>query len=159
MADGEGQDAPEALMSLPDVARYLGMRERTIYEWAQAGRLPAFKLGVTWRFRRSDIDAWLETQRSGPDVSSTRAPLVPPVAPPTTRWQERRARIEECRGEIEEAMLDTSRSVFSYDRFAEEYGADAVDEAVEELRRDGRRLVVDEERGRDGKKIKVIRRS
>ena len=54
------------LMSLQEVASYLGMAERTIYMWAQNGKVPAFKLGAAWRFRKSDIDAWLETQRTGP---------------------------------------------------------------------------------------------
>ena len=68
------------LMSLPEVATYLGMAERTIYVWAQQGKIPAFKLGTSWRFRRSEIDAWLETQRSGPDFSTGRRPLVGRVA-------------------------------------------------------------------------------
>lgn len=51
-------------MTLAQVAEYLSMAERTIYEWAQSGRIPGFKLGSAWRFRRSEIEGWLEAQRA-----------------------------------------------------------------------------------------------
>ena len=54
-------------MTLLQVAEYLSMSERTIYEWAQSGRLPGFKLGSSWRFKRSEIEDWLEAQRAQPE--------------------------------------------------------------------------------------------
>jgi len=54
------------LMTLPEVAGYLNLKERTIYDWAQRGKLPAYKLGSAWRFRRADIESWLNMQRIGP---------------------------------------------------------------------------------------------
>ena len=56
------------LMTSQELASYLNVSERTIYEWVQRDTVPAFKLGAAWRFRRDEIDAWLETQRSGPQV-------------------------------------------------------------------------------------------
>lgn len=47
------------LMTVEDVAGYLRVAERTIYDWAQKGEIPCGKLGSSWRFRRSDIDRWL----------------------------------------------------------------------------------------------------
>ena len=98
-------------MSLPEVATYLGMAERTIYVWAQQGKIPAFKLGTSWRFRRSEIDAWLETQRSGPDFSTGRRPLVDPVEPAMTRSMREKTerdavekQITDCVDEIELAL-------------------------------------------------------
>ena len=154
MADREDERTTPALMSLPEVARYLAMAERTIYDWAQTGRIPAFKLGATWRFRRSEIDAWLETQRSGPVVSPDRPPIVPPVVEPPTSWQRRQA----CREEIETTMRDDpDRAVFTIDRFVDDFGVGVVEEVVEQLRRE-KRIVVDEVKGRDGEKTRVIRR-
>ena len=46
------------IMTLPEIARYLGVSERTIYDWAQKGKIPAAKLGNAWRFKRSVIDQW-----------------------------------------------------------------------------------------------------
>ena len=46
-------------MTLDEVATYLKAGKRTVYRLATGGQLPAFKLGGTWRFRRSDLDAWI----------------------------------------------------------------------------------------------------
>jgi len=51
------------LLSLSDVASYLQVAERTVYLWAQQGKLPSFKLGNLWRFRKSDLDTWIEESR------------------------------------------------------------------------------------------------
>lgn len=53
----------ERLMTLQDVAGYLQLKERTIYAWVQKGKIPGFKLGNTWRFKREDIDLWIEEQK------------------------------------------------------------------------------------------------
>lgn len=54
------EDGGAGLMTVEDVAAYLRVAERTIYDWAQRGSIPCGKLGASWRFRRTDIDQWLE---------------------------------------------------------------------------------------------------
>jgi len=56
----------EQLMDIKEVANYLRVKESTVYTWAQEGILPAFRLGRLWRFRRAEIDVWLEGHRRGP---------------------------------------------------------------------------------------------
>lgn len=58
------------LMTVKQVAAYLNMNEKTIYEWALKGRIPGIKMGRTWRFRREDLEEWLEGQRR--DVNKNR---------------------------------------------------------------------------------------
>ena len=53
----------DRLMTLADVANYLQIKERTIYQWAQQGNIPSFKLGNVWRFKREDIDLWIEERK------------------------------------------------------------------------------------------------
>jgi excisionase family DNA binding protein len=55
----------EPLVGVPDVARHVGMPESWVYTHAAAGKLPGFKLGKYWRFRLSEIEAWLEAHRTG----------------------------------------------------------------------------------------------
>lgn len=50
----------EVLLNVKQVAQYLQLKESTIYSWAQDGKIPAIKIGRTWRFRRADLDSWLE---------------------------------------------------------------------------------------------------
>tara|TARA_B100000614_G_C14484599_1_gene468135 strand:+ start:724 stop:933 length:210 start_codon:yes stop_codon:yes gene_type:complete len=53
----------DKLMSLKDVAEYLQVAERTVYIWAHQGTIPSFKLGNIWRFKKSDLDVWIEECR------------------------------------------------------------------------------------------------
>ena len=50
------------ILTLREVADYLKVTERTIYRLAAAKKIPAFKVGGTWRFSRLDIDAWIKQQ-------------------------------------------------------------------------------------------------
>jgi excisionase family DNA binding protein len=56
----------EAFLSLSETARLLNVSERTIHRWIQDGRLPAYKPGRAYRFRMSDIEAFLEERRGAP---------------------------------------------------------------------------------------------
>ncbi len=50
------------ILMIKDVAEYLKVTERTIYRLAAAKRIPAFKVGGSWRFSRADIDTWIRKQ-------------------------------------------------------------------------------------------------
>ncbi len=49
-------------MTIREVADYLKITEKTAYRLAAAGDLPGFKVGGSWRFRRSEIDRWIDRQ-------------------------------------------------------------------------------------------------
>lgn len=56
-------EAPEQLMSIEDVGAYLNVPPWTIRKWRTEGKGPrARKLGRHVRFRREDVDDWLDTQ-------------------------------------------------------------------------------------------------
>ena len=50
------------ILTIKEVAEYLKVTERTIYRLAGAKKIPAFKVGGTWRFSRADIDEWIKRQ-------------------------------------------------------------------------------------------------
>ena len=50
------------LMTLEDLADYLKVTRRTIYDWLKHNKIPAIKLVGQWRFKRDKIDAWIEVQ-------------------------------------------------------------------------------------------------
>lgn len=50
------------LMTIEDLAEYLKVTRRTIYEWLKTNKIPAVKLVGQWRFQKAKIDAWLEVQ-------------------------------------------------------------------------------------------------
>jgi len=53
------------IMTIEEVADYLRVSERTVYDWAQKGDLPGGKLGTTWRFKREDVESWVNSRLSG----------------------------------------------------------------------------------------------
>jgi excisionase family DNA binding protein len=53
----------DEVITLPELAAYLKLAERTIYAYAQRGILPGIKVGSAWRFRKPDIESWLDAQR------------------------------------------------------------------------------------------------
>lgn len=50
-------------LTIRQVADYLQVTERTIYKLTWAGQLPGFKVGNTWRFKKEDIDKWIEANK------------------------------------------------------------------------------------------------
>ncbi len=57
--------ADNAIMTIGEVADYLKVTERTIYRLAGPKQIPAFKVGVSWRFSKADIDGWTQRQTAG----------------------------------------------------------------------------------------------
>ena len=65
------KDDPGEIFTLDEVAAYLKVGKRTVYRLAAAKKIPAFKVGGTWRFQRRDIDQWIQRQTAeakGDDV-------------------------------------------------------------------------------------------
>jgi excisionase family DNA binding protein len=60
--------ADNAIMIIGEVADYLKVTERTIYRLAGAKQIPAFKVGGSWRFSKTDIDRWIREQSSTADL-------------------------------------------------------------------------------------------
>ena len=54
----------EGFLTTEEVLDYLQVNLRTVYRLIKAGKIPAVRVGRQWRFRKRDIDAWLESQRS-----------------------------------------------------------------------------------------------
>jgi len=54
----------DEILTLKEVARLLKVAEKTVYTMAQNKELPAFKGRGQWRFRREDMDRWIEEQKA-----------------------------------------------------------------------------------------------
>ncbi|MCB9985905.1 MAG: helix-turn-helix domain-containing protein [Micavibrio sp.] len=52
----------EEIFTIKEVSSYLKLAEKTSYRLASEGKLPGFKVGGSWRFRKSEIDAWIKEQ-------------------------------------------------------------------------------------------------
>jgi len=70
----------EVFLTTEEVLEYLQVNLRTVYRLIKAGKIPAVRVGRQWRFRKRDIDAWLDSQRP-----RTERPAAPSAPIPTTR--------------------------------------------------------------------------
>jgi excisionase family DNA binding protein len=50
------------IMTAQEVAEYLRLAEATVYKLAQAGDIPAVKVGRAWRFKKNMLDEWFREQ-------------------------------------------------------------------------------------------------
>lgn len=54
----------DAFLTTEEVLDYLQVNLRTVYRLIKAGKIPAVRVGRQWRFRKRDLDVWLEAQRT-----------------------------------------------------------------------------------------------
>src|SRR5262245_21283518 len=77
----------ETFLTTEEVLEYLQVNLRTVYRLIKAGKIPAVRVGRQWRFRKRDIDAWLDSQRprGGPRQAAPAATAAAarPAAGPT----------------------------------------------------------------------------
>ena len=76
----------EVFLTTEEVLEYLQVNLRTVYRLIKAGKIPAVRVGRQWRFRKRDIDAWLDSQKTRSDVPTSGVPA-------STGSRERRQRV------------------------------------------------------------------
>ena len=54
---------PDYILTIQEVDTYLKLNEKTAYPLASKGKIPDFKMGGNWRFKRVDLEQWIEEQK------------------------------------------------------------------------------------------------
>jgi len=54
----------DEILTVKEVAVYLKLAEKTAYRLAAEGKLPGFKVGGSWRFRKTDLQRWIDEQKA-----------------------------------------------------------------------------------------------
>lgn len=60
------------VMNIQQASQYLGVSPDTLYKYVSEERIPAFKLGNRWKFKKSILDTWMESQSLSGEVSRPR---------------------------------------------------------------------------------------
>jgi excisionase family DNA binding protein len=50
------------VMDVREASQYLGVSRETLYKYVYEDRIPAFKLGNRWKFKKTVLDRWMERQ-------------------------------------------------------------------------------------------------
>lgn len=69
------------VLTIREVAAYLKVNTKTVYGLAQQHRIPGFKVGGQWRFRRADIETWIQVQTSHETTDGKQQPVTTSPAP------------------------------------------------------------------------------
>jgi excisionase family DNA binding protein len=111
----------EVFLTTEEVLEYLQVNLRTVYRLIKAGKIPAVRVGRQWRFRKRDIDAWLDSQRSG-----SSAGLLPEVAATPQREGRQRVLVVDDEASIRDLLAKTL-ALAEYDVDTAPDGASALD--------------------------------
>lgn len=101
----------ETFLTTEEVLEYLQVNLRTVYRLIKAGKIPAVRVGRQWRFRKSDIDAWLESQQ--PRATKAAGPAARP-SPPSATVGRPRILVVDDEASIRE-MLSKTLTLAEYD--------------------------------------------
>ena len=100
----------EIFLTTEEVLEYLQVNLRTVYRLIKAGKIPAVRVGRQWRFRKRDIDAWLDTQRPRGD----RGPATGLADKPAARDGRSRVLVVDDESSIRE-LLQKTLALAEYD--------------------------------------------
>ena len=53
----------DEIMTIRELAVFLKIKEKTAYKLVAEGKLPGFKVGGAWRFKRNDLEVWIDRQK------------------------------------------------------------------------------------------------
>ena len=59
----------EAWVSIDAIAKHLDVSKDTVYRWIDRRKIPANKVGRQWKFKISEVDKWVRTDRAGENVA------------------------------------------------------------------------------------------
>ena len=62
MREAQGNTDAREVMNIRQASEYLGVSPDTLYKYVGENKIPAFKLGNRWRFKKSKLDEWMEEQ-------------------------------------------------------------------------------------------------
>src|SRR5579884_3318564 len=72
---GKGRTMADSreVMNIRQASQYLGVSPDTLYKYVGEQKIPAFKLGNRWRFKKSRLDQWMEEKIGRADVKTKKA--------------------------------------------------------------------------------------
>ena len=97
----------ETFLTTEEVLAYLQVNLRTVYRLIKAGKIPAVRVGRQWRFRKRDIDAWLDSQRLRGGARSAASATAPAPNRPATGSARPRVLVVDDEASIRDLLAKT----------------------------------------------------
>ena len=104
----------ETFLTTEEVLEYLQVNLRTVYRLIKAGKIPAVRVGRQWRFRKRDIDAWLDSQRARGGARQTATAAAATAARPAAGAERPRVLVVDDEASIRD-LLSKTLALAEYD--------------------------------------------
>jgi excisionase family DNA binding protein len=72
-----GMTEIKEVMDIRAASGYLGVSTGTLYKYVSEGRIPAFKIGNRWKFKKTVLDHWMESQSAQSEHRASRRLRLP----------------------------------------------------------------------------------
>src|SRR5437667_2394106 len=116
----------ETFLTTEEVLAYLQVNLRTVYRLIKAGKIPAVRVGRQWRFRKRDIDAWLDSQRPRGGARGGTGTAAPTPTRPSTGAARPRVLVVDDEASIRD-LLPQTLALAEYDVDVAPDGRSALD--------------------------------
>lgn len=116
----------ETFLTTEEVLEYLQVNLRTVYRLIKAGKIPAVRVGRQWRFRKRDIDAWLDSQRARGAAMRAPATTAAPQSKPNATAERPRVLVVDDEASIRD-LLSKTLALAEYDVDVAQDGRSALD--------------------------------
>jgi excisionase family DNA binding protein len=116
----------ETFLTTEEVLEYLQINLRTVYRLIKAGKIPAVRVGRQWRFRKRDIEAWLDSQRTRGAAMRTPAAAAAPQSKSSTATERPRVLVVDDEASIRD-LLSKTLALAEYDVDVAQDGRSALD--------------------------------
>jgi excisionase family DNA binding protein len=70
---GQKMDRLKEVMTLREASQYLGISQDTLYKYLSEDKIPAFKLGNRWRFKKDLLDRWMERKSERTELADSKS--------------------------------------------------------------------------------------
>jgi excisionase family DNA binding protein len=74
MAESRQEIPVREVMNIKEASAYLGVSPDTLYKYVYEEKIPAFKLGNRWKFKKSKLDQWMEEKSTIPEERERKKP-------------------------------------------------------------------------------------
>lgn len=116
----------ETFLTTEEVLEYLQVNLRTVYRLIKAGKIPAVRVGRQWRFRKRDIDAWLDSQRARGAAMRVPTSSATPTPKPSAATERPRVLVVDDEASIRD-LLSKTLALAEYDVDVAQDGRSALD--------------------------------
>jgi excisionase family DNA binding protein len=65
-------DMENRWLSVEEIGKHLGVSNDTVYRWIDTHGMPAHRVGRLWKFKKSQVDAWVESGGAAESTESVK---------------------------------------------------------------------------------------